>query len=79
VDNDITVSIAAAGEQVISRVATSHDGFDPADDELDPPCDSDERQFLQVRDAVRARELTVTVTDVHGKQATSDRRWLDIT
>ena len=35
--------------------------------------------FCKLEMRVRARELTVTVTDVHGKQATSDRRWLDIT
>lgn len=79
--NDITVGVEAEGEQTISHVTTTLDGFDLADDELNPPCASYERQFLQAGDASphRDHELTVTATDSQGKQVTADRRWQDVT
>jgi hypothetical protein len=77
--NDITVGIEAEGDQIISRVTTTLDGFDLGDDELDAPCASYERQFLQAGDASphREHELIVTVTDTQGKTVCADRRWED--
>ena len=79
--NDITVGIEAEGDQIISRVTTTLDGFDLGDDELNPPCASYERLFLQAGDASphRDHELVVTVTDGQGKQIIADRRWEDVT
>jgi hypothetical protein len=45
--NDISVAVDGEGDQVISHVTTTFDGFDIGDDELDPPCASYERKFLQ--------------------------------
>lgn len=41
--NDITVGVEAEGDQVISHVTTTLDGFDPGDDDLEPPSSSYER------------------------------------
>jgi len=81
VGNDINVGIEADGDQTISHVTTTLDGFDLGDDELDPPCASYERQFLQAGDASphRMHELVVTATDLQGKTTSADRRWQDIT
>ena len=49
--NDITVGIEAEGDQVISHVTTTLDGFDIGDDDLVPPSSSYEYQFLQAGDA----------------------------
>jgi hypothetical protein len=80
VGNDIDVSIEAGGDQVISHVTTTLDGFDIGDDELDPPCASYERQFLQAGDASPhlEHELVVTVRDTQGKNTSADRRWEDM-
>jgi hypothetical protein len=79
--NDITVGVEAEGDQVISHVTTSLDGFDLGDDDLNPPSSSYERQFLQAGDASphRDHELVVTVTDAQGKTTRADRRWQDVT
>ena len=79
--NDITVGVEADGDQVISNVTTTLDGFDLAADDLNPPCASYERQFLQAGDASphQDHELIVTVTDGQGKQVIADRRWQDVT
>jgi hypothetical protein len=81
VGNDITVGIEAEGDQIISRVTTTLDGFDLGDDELNPSCASYGRQFLQVGEASPHldHELIVTVTDGQGKQVSADRRWQDVT
>jgi hypothetical protein len=78
--NDITIGIEADGDQVISRVTTTLDGFDLGDDELDPACSSYERQFLQAGDAAphMEHELVVTATDAEGKTTSADRRWEDL-
>lgn len=79
--NDITVGIEADGDQVISHVTITLDGFDLADDELDPPSSSYEHQFLQAGDAAphMAHELIVTATDAAGKTTSANRRWEDLT
>lgn len=81
VGNDISVGVDADGDQVISRVTTTLDGFDLADDQLDTPSVSYERQWLQAGDASphRTHELVVTVTDSDGKTTSADRRWEDVT
>ena len=80
VGNDIRVGVEAEGDQVISRVTTTLDGFDIADDELNPPSTSYEREFLQAGDASphRTHQLVVTVTDLQGKTTSADRRWQDM-
>lgn len=79
--NDIVVGIEAEGSEQIARVTTTLDGFDLADDPLDPPSVSYERQFLQAGDASPHREhqLTVTVSDPAGQMKSADRRWQDVT
>jgi len=78
--NDILVGIEADGDEVFSHVTTNLDGFDIADDEIDPPSVSYERQFLQAGDASphQQHELIVTVTDIQGKTKTANRRWEDV-
>jgi hypothetical protein len=78
--NDISVAIEAEGAKAISHVTTTLDGFDIGDDELDPPCVSYERQFLQAGDASphREHELVVTVRDIEGVTSSADRRWEDV-
>jgi hypothetical protein len=80
VGNDILVAIEVEGDEAISHVTTTLDGFDIGDDEADPPCVSYERQFLQAGDASPhlAHELVVTVTDIRGKVVSADRRWEDV-
>ena len=79
--NDITVGIEAEGDQAISHVATTLDGFDIGDDDLAPPCSSYEHQFLQAGEASthQTHELVVTVTDSEGRVTSADRRWEDVT
>jgi len=79
--NDIVVGIEAEGNEQIARVTTTLDGFDLADDMLDPPSVSYERQFLQAGDASPHREhqLTVTASDPGGQMKSADRRWQDVT
>jgi hypothetical protein len=78
--NDITVGVEAEGDQVISHVTTTLDGFDIGDDDLVPPSSSYEHQFLQAGDASPhlTHELVVTVTDSEGKITSADRRWEDV-
>jgi hypothetical protein len=77
--NDIMVGVEAEGDEVIAHVTTNLDGFDIADDELDPPSVSYERQFLHAGDAspLLQHVLRVTVTDKQGSAKTADRRWQD--
>lgn len=79
--NDITVGIEAEGDQAISHVTTTLDGFDIGDDDLVPPCSSYEHQFLQAGEASphQTHELVVTVTDSEGRVTSADRRWEDVT
>jgi hypothetical protein len=79
--NDITVGLEAEGNEVISHVKTTLDGFDIGDDEIDPPSVSYERQFLQAGGASPhlSHELIVTVTDSSGNTKSADRRWEDVT
>lgn len=81
VGNDITVGVEADGDQVISHVTTTLDGFDIGDDDLEPLSSSYEHQFLQAGDASphQTHELVVTVTDSEGKITSADRRWEDVT
>jgi hypothetical protein len=80
VGNDISVAVDGEGDQVISHVTTTLDGFDIGDDELDPPCASYERKFLQAGDASPhlEHELLVTARDSVGKTISADRRWEDL-
>ena len=77
--NDITVGVEAEGNEAISHITTNLDGFDIADDEVNPPSVSYGRQFLQAGDASPhlQHELIVTVTDTQGNTKTADRRWQD--
>ena len=78
--NDIVVGIEAEGEEQISRVTTTLDGFDLIDDALSAPCSSYERQFPRAGDASpnRQHELTVVVTDLNGGTKSADHRWEDL-
>jgi len=79
VGNDISVAIESEGDQVISHVTTTLDGFDIGDDELEAPSVSYERKFLQAGDASPHLEhdLVVTATDTQGKTISADNRWED--
>ena len=65
VGNDISVAIESEGDQLVSHVTTTLDGFDIGDDELERPGASYERKFLQKGDASPHLEhdLVVTATD----------------
>lgn len=78
--NDISVAVEGEADQVIRHVTTTLDGFDIGDDELEPPCVSYERKFLQVGDASPhlEHELVITATDLSGKTISADRRWEDV-
>ncbi len=78
--NNITVGIEAEANEVISHVTTNLDGFDIGDDEVDPPCVSFEREFLQAGDASPHLDhrLVVTVTDTQENTKSADRRWQDV-
>jgi hypothetical protein len=80
VGNDVTVGAEADGEEQISRVTITLDGFDIGDEPIDPPSVSYERQFVQVGDASphRPHHLTVTITDPQGSTKSADRRWEDV-
>jgi hypothetical protein len=77
--NDVVVGVEAEEKEVIAHVTTNLDGFDIADDEVDPASVSYERQFLRVGDAspLSQHQLLVTVTDTQGGTKTADRRWQD--
>lgn len=79
VGNDISVAIESEGDQLISHVTTTLDGFDIGDDELESPSVSYERKFLQQGDASPHLEhdLVVTATDTQGKAMSADHRWED--
>lgn len=79
VGNDISVAIEGEGDQLISHVTATLDGFDIGDDELETPCASYERKFLQKGDASPHLEhdLVVTATDTQGKTISADHRWED--
>jgi hypothetical protein len=80
VGNDISVLIEAETDNPISRVCTTLDSFELGDDELNPPCMSYERQFIQAGNASPHLEhqLVVTVTDITGKSISANRRWVDL-
>ena len=79
VGNDISVAIETEGDQLISHVTTTLDGFDIGDDELESPSVSYERKFLQKGDASPHLEhdLVVTATNTQGKAISADHRWED--
>ena len=81
VGNDLVVEIEAEGEERISHVTITLDGFNLSDDAIDPPGVSYERQFLQAGDASPhlQHQLTVLAADPDGKIKSADRRWQDVT
>jgi hypothetical protein len=78
--NNIVVTIEAEGEEQISRVTTTLDGSDLADEVMDSPSVSYEQEFHQAGNANAdlQHQLTVLVTDPDGKTKSADRRWADL-
>lgn len=79
--NDIDVAVDSEGDNLISHVTTTLDGFDIGDDELDSPCASYQRQFLQAGDTSPhlAHKLAVQVRDMQGKTIAAEALWEDLT
>jgi hypothetical protein len=78
--NDIDVQIQAEGSEVIANVQIVLDGFDLANEAVDPPAIQYQRSILQAGDAAPHKEhnLVVTTTDSDGKSRTATRRWQDV-
>jgi hypothetical protein len=78
--NDIAVQIQAEGKEVIANVQIALDGFDLANEGVDPPAVQYQRSILQAGDAAPHKEhnLIVTATDTEGKARTATRRWQDV-